>query len=284
MSAARDSLHPVTVTSALAHALVLAAALAGCGDDSGGHDDDHDHPDAAVETPDAEPPPDGAGTAALTVGYAHLVDGAPVTIGTETPYTNAAGNAYGVTVVRYFLSDLVLTYADDTEHEVAGAYYVDHDLPETMTRALADVPTGELASVRFVFGVPPALNVTGAFTAPPESLMEWPEMMGGGYHHMKFEGRYVNEADEPFQFRAHSGPLSGTDYTFEVVLDATGHEVTADGADLTIEMNLEEWFENPNLWDLNDFFYTGHMGIMNDAAAQLSLSQNGAGVFTLGAP
>lgn len=278
-----STIHPSRSTRRAVVACAAAAlALAACGDDH--HDHDHDHGADAAPPPDADLTPDAAASASLTISYVHLVDGAPVTIGTDTPYTNAAGDAFGVTVVRYFVSDLVLTYADDTEHAVPGAYYVDHDVADTLARELDDVPTGDLASVRFVMGLTPALNVTGAFTAPPESLMEWPEMMGGGYHYLKFEGRYINEADEPFAFRCHSGGLGGTDYSFEVVLDATGHAVAAAGAALTIEMNLEEWFTGPNDWDLDDYFNAGHPGIMNDAAAQASLQQNGAGVFTLGAP
>ncbi|MBZ0238004.1 MAG: hypothetical protein K8M05_37170 [Deltaproteobacteria bacterium] len=259
----------------------LALAAAACGDD--GHDHDHDHTDAAP-TPDADVTPDAPQAASLTISHAHLVAGAPVTMGTSTPYANAAGDAFGVTVLRYFVSDLVLTYTDDTQHAVPGAHYVDHDLAGTVSRQLDGVPPGDLASVRFVMGLTPALNVTGAFTAPPESLMEWPAMMGGGYHYMKFEGRYINEAGDPFAYRCHSGALAGTDYSFEVVLDATGHTIGTSGATLSIEMNLEEWFTGPNVWDLDDYFNASHPGIMGDAAAQRSLQENGAGVFTLGAP
>jgi hypothetical protein len=81
----------------------------------------------------------------------------------------------------------------------------------------------------------------------------------------------------------HSGGLNGTDYSFEVVLDATGRDVT-DGATFTVEMNLEEWFADPNTWDLNDYFNETHRGIMGDADAQASLMANGATVFSLGAP
>lgn len=258
--------------------LVAALAFGACGDDDS-HDD---HPDASA-TVDGPGTPDAGGGASVTIAFEHLVDGGPVTIGTDTPYTNAAGNAYGVTLVRYFISDVTLTYADASEHAAPGAHYVDHDLAETQAYLLTGVPEGDLAAISFTMGLTPALNVTGAFSDPPESLMEWPQMMGGGYHHMKFEGRYINSASEPFAFKVHSGPLGGTDYSFPVELDATGRAI-ADGATLTVQMNLEEWFTNPNTWDLNDYFTADHPGIMGDAAAQASLKENGLGVFTLGAP
>ena len=226
----------------------------------------------------------GATEAAVTIAFEHLANDMPIVLGSETPYTNAAGNEFGTTRLSYFVSALTLTLADGTEVTAPGAHYVDHETDETRTYVLpVGVATGDLAQISFVMGLGPDLNVTGAFTSPPESLMEWPEMMGGGYHYMKFEGRYINDADEPFNFMTHSGGLSGTDYSFEVVLDASGRDVT-DGATFTVEMNLEEWFADPNTWDLNDYFNETHRGIMGDADAQASLMTNGATVFSLGAP
>ena len=252
-----------------------AFTLVACSDEHS-----HDHGvDAAPPVIDAAPDAPPA-AASVTLALTHLVAGAPVAIGTTTPYTNTAGNAFGVTVVRYFISDVTLTYADQQERRIAGVHYVDHDLPATLAWHLADdLPTGPLASVAFTMGLAPANNVTGAFTAPPESLMEWPVMMGGGYHYLKFESRYVDRSAAPFNFKVHAGPLQGTDYSFPVVLDATGHTVGAAGATLPVQMNLERWF---GAWDLNDYFNAAHPGIMGDAAAQAALRANGAAVFTLG--
>ncbi|MCA9674762.1 MAG: hypothetical protein H6709_17535 [Kofleriaceae bacterium] len=263
-----------------------ATTLVACGDN-------HDHgvdPDASADVDvDARPPADAgidaASTGQVTLAFDHLVDGAAITLGNDTPYLDAVGNQFGVAVVRYFIADLSLTYADGSTWDAPGAHYVDHELSETRTYALPpDAPVGDLATVRFVMGLPPALDVTGAFSSPPESLMEWPEMMGGGYHYMKFEGRYIDDAGAPFNFKMHSGALGGTDYSFEVVLDADGLAVTPEGTTLRIEMNLEQWFTAPDDWDLDDYFNATHPGIMNDAAAQASLQRNGATVFTVGQP
>lgn len=263
---------------------LLILAVVACGDD--GHDHDHpdahthDHADAAASDPDAAPATDR-----VTIAFEHLVDGAPVTIGTDTPYTNAAGNSFGVTLVRYFISNVTLNLAGGESLEATGAHFVDHDMPETRTYELdLDVPAGTLESVSFVMGIPAALNTSGAFPNEPESLMEWPEMLGGGYHYMKFEGRYINAAEEPFNFRAHTGPTAGNDYSFGVELSAGGRAVGGEPVTLTLEMNLEQWFTDPNTWDLNDYFTQAMPGIMNNQAAQTSLRANGATVFSLGTP
>lgn len=224
----------------------------------------------------------GGASGAVRLSFAHHVDGQPVVLGLQTPYVDAAGDSFGVSRVSWFVSELALTLADGTIVSRPGAHYVDAESPETLSLALEAPSGGVVQSVSFVMGLPAAANVTGAFPSAPESLMEWPEMMGGGYHLMKYEGRFVNAAGEPFNFRAHAGPLDGVDYSFPVTLMAHGATIGEAGLDLAIVMNLESWFATPNTWDLDDWFNVGHPGIMGDAAAQRSLAENGADVFSLG--
>lgn len=277
---------------------LLAMLFVGCGDpaetpDGGGPGDAGSEPDAAPVEPDAAPVELDAGDladaqpagATVAIALEHLANGSAIVLGTDTPYVNAAGNHFGVTRLSYFVSDVTLTTTDGTTITAAGAHYVDHDTASTRLIELpVDAGALELASISFVMGLPPALNVTGAFSSPPESLMEWPVMMGGGYHYMKLEGRYIDAAGEPFNFMAHSGALRGTDYSFPVELDAHGVTIGEGDVTLTVAMNVEEWFTNPNDWDLNDYFNATMHGIMGNAAAQASLQENGAGVFTLVTP
>lgn len=224
----------------------------------------------------------GAASGVVRLSFAHHVDGVPVVLGLATPYVDAAGDAFGVSRVSWFVSEVTLTLADGTRVSRPEAHYVDAESPESLSLAL-DAPVGAMVQrVSFVMGLTAAANVTGAFPSAPESLMEWPEMMGGGYHLMKFEGRFVNAAGEPFNFRAHAGPLDGVDYSFPVTLATHGATIDAVGLELPIVMNLQSWFSTPNTWDLDDWFNVGHPGIMGDAAAQRSLAENGADVFSLG--
>lgn len=258
-----------------------AAAQDDAGQDGGGPDGGPVEPDGGPVEPDGGPAP----SVAITIAFEHVVGGAPLALGVDTlPYTNEAGNTFGVSRLSYFICDVSLTLADGTVVSAPGAHYVDHETPETLTYALpVAVPEGQLQQLSFVMGLTPALNQTGAFGSPPESLMEWPEMIGGGYHFMKLEGRYLNSASEPFAFMAHSGGLDGADYAIPVTLDAGGRALSG-AQTLTVRMSIEEWFAHPDTWDLNDYFNEAHRGIMRDAAAQASLQRNGATVFSLGAP
>lgn len=220
------------------------------------------------------------GQATLEVQLAHLVDGTAIELGTATPFTNAVGNQYGVTRLSYFLSNLTVTMADGTSLSAPGGRYIDHDTPESMAVALdGEVPAGALQSVTFVMGLPPELNESGAFPDAPESLMEWPEMMGGGYHFMKNEGKFVAESGDTESYATHSGGLDDVDYSFAVTLDASALALAEGASTLELVMNIDEWYTNPTDWDFNDYFPGG---IMHDADAQAILKANGADVFTLG--
>ena len=220
------------------------------------------------------------GQATLSVRLAHLVDGTAIELDTATPFTNAFGNQYGVTRLSYFLSNLTLTMAGGDTLSAAGGRYVHHDTPETMTVPLdGEVPAGGVQSLSFVMGLPPDLNQSGAFPDAPEALMEWPEMMGGGYHFMKLEGKFIATSGNPESYATHSGGLDGVDYSFAVTLDGSALTLAEGGNALELVMNIDEWYTNPTDWDFNDYFPGG---IMHDADAQAILKANGADVFTLG--
>ena len=220
------------------------------------------------------------GQAALTATFAHLIGGAPIALGTDTPYTNAFGNQFGVTRHSYFVSNVTVTMADGSSVAAAEGHYVDHDTPDTMSYPLpGEVTAGALASVSFVMGLPPELNVSGAFPSAPESLMEWPDAMGGGYHFMKSEGKFVADSGDTESYATHSGALDGVDSSFPVTLDASALTVDEGASSLTIEMNIEEWYTHPTDWDFNSYFPGG---IMMNADAQAILKGNGADVFSLG--
>jgi hypothetical protein len=235
----------------------------------------------------------GPAVAQVTLAFQHYVNGAAVTLGATTPYTNAADNTFGVTKVRYFISNVSIKPVGGAPVSVTGAHYIDLETSSTLTYTLPkDVPVGDIEQISFVMGLPPALNVTGAFTAAPESAMEWPAHMGGGYHYMQLEGYYDNtESAAPYGYKLHTGGLMGTDYSFAVELDAAGHAIAAAGSTFTIRMNIESWMDTPHEWDLNDHFYpitATHMiakpGMMNSATEQQEIKENGAGVFTLVTP
>ena len=201
-------------------------------------------------------------------------------------YRNAAGNLYEVNDVQFFISHVKLETTSGDIVEIAdnqGVHYTDTRIPKTLSWEVADVlPADEYKSITFVFGLEGAQNTTGYFPNPPENNMSWPDILGGGYHYMKINGRWIDGSGMRQTFNLHSGKIatdSGfADNTFIVTLPleqfAVIHKETAE---LTLQMNVNAWFSNPYLFDFNVFGGS----IMQNREAQEVLRENGGDVFSV---
>jgi hypothetical protein len=103
--------------------------------------------------------------------------------------------------------------------------------------------------------------------------MEWPIPLGGGYHYMKLEGK-VAAGEVQNNFQAHTGPTNGNQNYIEVSLDGSLFLVDNPQALLVIGMDINKWWNNPNLLDLNEITM-----VMGNQAVQEKLKANGMDVF-----
>jgi hypothetical protein len=119
--------------------------------------------------------------------------------------------------------------------------------------------------------------------------MFWPELLGGGYHYMKLNGKWRDTLDRltPFNFHLgigqiyHSFPDSISAYVhndFRVDLPDSRIEILGgENKDITLVMNIENWFKSPYIYDHN------HWGgdIMQKQDAMKMACENGRDVFTV---
>jgi hypothetical protein len=208
-------------------------------------------------------------------------------------YTNAADNFYEVNEIKFFISDLKLY---DSEGNIISVYddnsihYVDYDIASTQVWDIADdIPSGDYTSISFTFGLSQAKNVSNYFTNPPESNMSWPSYLGGGYHYMQINGKWLKDGvSTPFNFHTGIGQLydgdSITDFvqnSFTVNLPAANFTIEEDASTvMNLVMNINSWFTTPNDYDFN---YWGG-AIMQNQAAQEVIKENGADVFSVTFP
>ena len=210
-------------------------------------------------------------------------------------YHTEAGNTFMITEIQWFISRLELqneqgewvelTHSeteDVVKDQTASIFYIDTNIPESQTLQLAAIPTGTYTRLRFTFGLDEEDNLSGLYSDPPESNMFWPEPLGGGYHYMKLNGRFVNANDELVPLNTHLGIGQNADHT-----EFYQNYFTVEGSiDLVVAENKENhfvlcmvvdnWFRNPNLYDFNVY----GSAIMQNQVAQQALKENGQDVFT----
>lgn len=210
----------------------------------------------------------------LTLSFNHNIDGETLEFDT-IKYTNAYGNKYSVSTLKYFVSDVTLHNEDGTQINFDFIFYVDARDEMTMSYTSANkIPVGNYTSLSFTFGIDSAQNQTGIFPNPPQNLMEWPAAMGGGYHYMKLEGKF-DSVNVVKNYQTHTGPTDGIDNSFEVNLTDSQFNCSCENVTIDINMNINNWYVNPNTIDLNTMTM-----IMGNEQKQLLLKANGSDVFT----
>lgn len=243
---------------------------------------------------DKDPVPPTEKTGKIIIHFSHHLNGQPVQFDTLF-YINAAGNPYLVNEIQYFISNVTFYNSNGSEliiDEWNDIHYVDTDIPTTHTWEVFDkIPEGTYDSISFVFGIPEEKNNSFMYVNPPESFMFWPEYLGGGYHYLKLNGKWLEQGQQlqttPFDFHLGRGqiyysyPDSITGFIsndFNVSLPNSGFQLeSAQTVDINIFMNIENWFQGPNIYDHDE--WGGY--IMQNQDAMQMVKENGWNVFSI---
>ena len=212
-------------------------------------------------------------------------------------YENEAGNPFLITEIQWFLSDIKMQNETGEWYllrqrsmsdtlDASRIFYIDTDLPESQTLHGTKIPADHYTALRFTFGLDEYDNYTGLFSDPPESEMFWPDMLGGGYHYMKLNGKYRNPNGRIAPLAIHLGIGQNEDCTefyqnYFIVELPIDFDVKANAENrLDLTMVIDNWFRNPHTIDFNEF--GSH--IMQNQTAQRLLNGNGKDVFRIGKP
>jgi hypothetical protein len=248
----------------------------------------------------------------------HTMNGFPVEFD-KLIYENEAGNQFLLTEIQWFISDIKLHKSDGTYLLIGddgGEYYIDTDIPASFSiKPDFDITADDYTGLSFTFGINDVKNKSHRFVNPPESFMFWPNYLGGGYHYMKLNGKWLNSSGlaEPFNFHLGIGQIYDTiapkskwtdmsvccksdhceGYSpdnqtmpvtgfiqnfFEVEFPQTPIIISAGKTtEVRLEMKVENWFKGPHIYDHN--VWGG--SIMQQQEAMKLGCENGHDVFTL---
>jgi hypothetical protein len=243
---------------------------------------------SSCSTENEEPTPNHG---SIKFQFEHRVNSEPLQTD-ELIYTNEAGNRYLVNEIQYFISDITLHQNEDSIllNAWEDIHYIDTDIESTHQLQLPDeIPAGNYDRISFTFGLDEQKNQSLIFVNPPESLMFWPELLGGGYHYMKLNGKWPDTLDRLTPFNFHLGigqvyqsfPDSITSYVhnhFKVYLSGSQFEMKGgETKNITLVMNIENWFKSPNTYDHNQW----GGDIMQKQDAMKTACENGWNVFSV---
>jgi hypothetical protein len=221
----------------------------------------------------------------ITLNFSHNWDGTLVTNAdfNTIKFTNAFGNQLSIERLRYLISKVTFYKSDGNTIELEGYNLIDVTNNQNLNFTSPTlINSGNYSNISFTFGFNNEENLQNY---PDLNSASWnvPAMLGGGYHYMQFDGKFLNTSNQEQGFNYHAiraaenpgdNPTFPQDTFIEVNL---GPITITNNATFNIEMNIAEWFKNPNRWDLNEL----NQMLMPNANAQILMYENGQTVFSL---
>lgn len=224
----------------------------------------------------------------LTLSFLHNWDEISLTNSdfNDIKFTNGNGEKLSIERLRYLISNIILEKENGEKITLKEHHLVDVSKLESLQyQSSVKVPIGRYKKVSFTFGFSSEDNVDGVY--PDLNSLSWnvPKMLGGGYHFMQFDGKFLDatkaNAEKSFNYhviraadKTDPANLKLQDTSFTVDL---GRLIISDEHPIEVAMNISEWFKNPNLWDLN----TLNTVLMPNFNAQILMSENGKNVFRI---
>ena len=201
----------------------------------------------------------------------------------DLKFTNAFGTTLSISKLRYLISNIKFIKPDGDVIVLAGYNLVDVTNNKNLSfTPSGSIPLGEYSQVLFTFGFDNDSNYNNNYTDLNAASWNVPEMLGGGYHFMQLEGKFIDASATETNYAIHmikavdnsGATLTFQDTFFEVNL---GSVSISKDTDFTINMNIAAWFGLPNIWDLNEY----NNMLMSNFSAQIMLFENGQNIFSL---
>ncbi len=218
----------------------------------------------------------------IQVNFTQSWDGTEVTeanFGT-TEFTNQNGEVIKITKLRYLISKVIIYNSFGDAIEIEGYNLTDLSDENTLLFAEGTVlPPGTYEKISFVYGFNEEDNIEAAYPDLNTASWNWPTILGGGYHFMQFEGTYLDINGDPQPYAYHNGTARVSDGVFEQNFFVVTQDNLSfsSASEINIDMDLSEWFKNPNTWDLNNL----STNLMGNYDAQIMMNENGQSVFSI---
>lgn len=221
-----------------------------------------------------------ADDAVLKLSFSHVVGEEPLQLNTAR-YVNAAGEAYSLSKVRYYISNIRLrnTTTGEVYIEPDSYHLVGTESSDVFEISLEKLPIGTYNQLEFAIGVDNSTNTStdrvGALDPSNDMAWNW----NTGYKFLSVEGTYfvTEEENEGLIYHIGGDPnyrkltyTLGQENLPEVVLSA-GNETQ-----VSVRVDVAELFDAPNLVSFKE-----HAVVMFDPFSEKVADNYASGMFTI---
>ncbi|MEN9348403.1 MAG: hypothetical protein RLZZ77_1914 [Bacteroidota bacterium] len=126
----------------------------------------------------------------FTLSVKNQYDGSPIVLN-EMSLQNGVGEAYSVSLLKYYLAHAKLVKEDGTEVAFQAYKLIDESLPSS-NKLVKTIPSGKYTKLKFSVGVADADNHSGAQAGDLDPLYGMFWTWNTGYIFFKHEGQFVH--------------------------------------------------------------------------------------------
>ena len=120
-------------------------------------------------------------------------------------YTNTHGEVLSIERLRYLISDITFTKTDGQTILLEGYNLIDVTNQTNLSfTPNQKIETGTYSNVSFVFGLINEKNTDGTYNDLNAASWNVPAMLGGGYHYMQLDGKFINSNNEAQGYNYHT--------------------------------------------------------------------------------
>lgn len=172
----------------------------------------------------------------LSISFNNTVQGNPIN-SSNIDYTNASGNKYSVSILKYYVTNIVLVDINNNQYLAKNYNLIDIEEPSQNTFLLKNVPFGTYKSINFILGVDSVRNNSGVQDGflDPSYGMIW--TWNTGYIFFKHEGSFKDSIDNIKPLRFHLGTTPGRGF---VEVSLPNISVNNQVSGLTIDFDLNK--------------------------------------------
>lgn len=198
-------------------------------------------------------------------------------------FTTTNGEQLSITKLRYLISRVTFEKLNGENIILNGYSLVDLTNNENLSfNPTTPIPTGNYSKVSFIFGFNNEDNYNANYLDLNSASWIVPNMLGGGYHYMQLEGKFIDNTNVEKGYAYHT--IRAVDNSGDTqIFENTFFEVNLGEINIlnhttfNINMDISEWFKTPNTWDLNEL----NNMLMPNFDAQILMFENGQNVFNL---
>lgn len=214
----------------------------------------------------------------VKITFKNTVKGSPLVLNTVS-YTNANGQAYTVSKLKYYISNVYVTNIDKSSAEGESYHLIDEGNAVSKSFSFA-ANVEQYSHLNFTIGVDSLRNVSGAQTGALDPLNDMFWTWNSGYIMAKLEGNSPASTQVNNKLQYHIGGFSGADnavkkISFTLPITAQMLNVSPNKtSEIFIDADIDKWFSN----NVN---FTTEAAIMTPGPLSNKIANNYMNMFTV---